>query len=55
LLIDGDDLLLFDLPRDIGERNDVAAANPGVVRELRALIRAWEKDVDTEASLLVPK
>ena len=50
LLVDGDDLMLFDLPRDIGERHDVAASNPGVVRELRALLRAWEKDVDAEAS-----
>ena len=55
LLVDGDDLLLFDLPRDVGERNDVAAANPGVVRDLRALLRAWEKDVDAEASLMYPK
>jgi hypothetical protein len=49
LLVDGDDLLLFDLPRDIGERRDVAAANPMVVRELMALLTAWEADVDGEA------
>ena len=50
LLIDGDDLLLFDLRRDIGERRDLASVRPDVVRELRALIAAWEKDVDAEAA-----
>ncbi len=49
LVVDGDDLLLFDLPRDIGERHDVAASNPAVVRELQALLTAWEADVDAEA------
>jgi arylsulfatase A-like enzyme len=49
LLMDGDDLLLFDLPRDIGERHDVAASHPAVVRELLALLTAWEADVDGEA------
>jgi arylsulfatase A len=51
LLMDGDDMLLFDLPRDIGERHDVAASNPTVVRELHALLTAWEADVDAEAKL----
>jgi len=49
LLVDDDDLLLFDLPRDIGERHDVAASNAAIVRELRALLAAWEADVDAEA------
>ena len=49
LLVDGDDLLLFDLPRDIGERHDVAASHPAIVRELMALLTAWEADVDGEA------
>lgn len=50
LLVDGDVLLLFDLPRDIGERHDVAASHPSIVRELLALLTAWETDVDTEAT-----
>jgi arylsulfatase A len=49
LLVDGDDQLLFDLSRDIGERHDVAASNPSIVRELQALLTAWEADVDAEA------
>ena len=50
LLIDGDDLMLFNLKDDIGERNDLAARRPDVVRKLLPLIRAWEADVDAEAT-----
>jgi arylsulfatase A-like enzyme len=49
LLIDGDDLMLFNLEDDIGERNDLAARRPDMVRKLLPLIRAWEADVDAEA------
>lgn len=42
-------LHLFDVVKDPGERDDVAAANPAVVRKLRQQILAWEKDVDAEA------
>jgi arylsulfatase A-like enzyme len=54
LLIDGDDLLLYDLRNDPGERHDLAAAQPGVVRQLRGLIAAWEKDVDAEGATHTP-
>jgi arylsulfatase A len=46
---DGDDLLLFNLRDDIGERADLAARRPDLVTKLRALLRAWEADVDAEA------
>jgi arylsulfatase A-like enzyme len=49
LVIDGDDLMLFNLKDDIGERNDLAARRPDMVRKLLPLIRAWEADVDAEA------
>ncbi len=55
LLVDDDDLLLFDLPRDVGERHDVAARHPAIVRELRALLAAWEVDVNAEATRTVRK
>jgi arylsulfatase A-like enzyme len=45
LLIDADDLLLFDLERDIGERRDLARAHPDIVRRLRASHAAWEREV----------
>ena len=49
LLVDGDDLLLYNLRTDIGERHDLAAQRPDLVAELRALLSEWEKDVDAEA------
>jgi hypothetical protein len=41
--------MLFDVSKDLGERNDVAAANTAVVRRLHQQLLAWEKDVDSEA------
>ncbi len=54
LLVDGDDLLLFNLRDDIGERNDLAARRPDLVAKFRALLQAWESDVDAEAKSLSP-
>ncbi|MGH2898284.1 MAG: sulfatase family protein, partial [Solirubrobacteraceae bacterium] len=50
LLVDDDDLLLFNLKTDIGERRDLAARHPELVRALRKLLAGWEKDVDAEAA-----
>lgn len=50
LILDGDDLLLFNLRTDIGERNDLAAARPDLVSKLWPLLAAWEKDVDSEGT-----
>jgi arylsulfatase A-like enzyme len=50
LLVDGDDLMLFDLRTDLGERNDLAARRPVIVRSLRKLLTEWERDVDAEAA-----
>jgi hypothetical protein len=49
LLLDGDDLLLYNLRTDIGERNDLAMQRPDIVARLRPLISEWERDVDAEA------
>jgi len=54
LLVDGDDLLLFNLRDDIGERDDLAARRPELVAKLRSLLRAWETDVDAEAKSRMP-
>jgi arylsulfatase A-like enzyme len=40
---------LFDVVKDPGERDEVAASHTEVVRKLRNEILAWEKDVDAEA------
>lgn len=53
LILDGVERIhLFDLSKDVSERNDVAASNTAVVRRLRQQILAWEKDVDSEAKQL---
>jgi arylsulfatase A-like enzyme len=46
LLEDAGSLLLFDLARDPGERLDLAAQHPEVVRRLRVMLDRWEADVD---------
>jgi arylsulfatase A len=49
LLMDGGALLLFDLSKDIGERNDLAAVRSDIVADLRQRYLAWEKEVEAEA------
>lgn len=49
LLIDSGQLFLFDLSRDIGERNDLAMSRWDLVTQLRQRIVDWETDVDAEA------
>jgi arylsulfatase A-like enzyme len=46
LLVDGPNVMLFNLKDDPGERNDLARARQDLARELRPLIAAWEKDVE---------
>lgn len=49
LVVDGTHYLLFDLAADPGERRDLAAARPEVVRQLRRLLADWEREVNAEA------
>ena len=52
LVVDGiqtPQFFLYDLPADPGERNDLAAQRPDLVRSLWRLIQDWEKDVNEEA------
>jgi arylsulfatase A len=51
LLVDGSHLMVFNLTRDMGERDDVAKEHPEVARELLPLLRQWERDVDAEAQV----
>lgn len=41
---------LFNVVTDPGERDEVAASHTDLVRDLRAKLVAWEKDVDAEAA-----
>jgi hypothetical protein len=49
LLVDGAKRYVFDLSRDISERNDVTSQRQDVARRLRPLIAAWEAEVDADA------
>ena len=48
LLVNGNELFLFNLRDDIGERVDLARERTDLVKALRSLITAWEADVDEE-------
>jgi arylsulfatase A-like enzyme len=54
LMLDGSLQLLFDVGRDAGERDDLAARHPDRVQKLKAQLEAWEKDVDAEAGKVSP-
>jgi len=45
LLIEGERRFLFNLARDIGERQDLASHHPDLVKQLEAALKAWEMDV----------
>jgi arylsulfatase A-like enzyme len=49
LLVDGKQLLLFDLLDDPGEQHELAARHPDHVRRLKGLLADWEKEVDQRA------
>ena len=46
---DGGLRFLFNVRTDPGERHDLAGREPARVAAMRALVAAWEKDVDEEA------
>jgi arylsulfatase A-like enzyme len=46
LIHEGQNFYLFDVATDIGERHDLTAEHPELVRKLNGLLAAWEKDVD---------
>jgi len=54
LLVEGDDIFLFNLRADISERNDLARDRIDLIRALRPLIAGWEADVDAERKALTP-
>ena len=49
LVMDGPRAMLFDLDRDVSEREDVIAVHTDVAKRLRRELAAWEVDVDDEA------
>ena len=55
LMLDGAGVvLLYDVRKDSGERNDLAAQRGDIAQQLRPLIAKWEADVDAEAKTRDP-
>jgi arylsulfatase A-like enzyme len=48
LVRDQEQHFLFDLAKDVGEREDLAAREQELVRQLKDGLAKWEKDVDAE-------
>ncbi|BCS34990.1 N-acetylgalactosamine-6-sulfatase [Luteitalea sp. TBR-22] len=48
LMLDGNNAFVFDVRADPGERQDLTRQRQDVARRLRALVAAWEADVDAE-------
>jgi hypothetical protein len=42
---DGKGAELYEIPKDIAERNNLASAHPGVVKDLTAKALAWQKSL----------
>jgi arylsulfatase A len=49
LVVDANKEFVFDIRRDISERNDLASRRQDVAQRLRTLLNAWEREVDAEA------
>lgn len=51
LLVDGADsrIFLFNVRKDLGEREDLFGHRPDIAQRLRGLLADWERDVDSEA------
>jgi arylsulfatase A-like enzyme len=49
LMVDNGIIMVFDVRKDVGERNDLTNQRQDVARRLRPLIAKWEADVDAEA------
>jgi len=49
LIVDNGIIMVFDVRKDVGERNDLTNRQQPLARRLRQSIAAWEADVDAEA------
>jgi arylsulfatase A-like enzyme len=51
LLVQGDKVRLFNLEEDIGEKENLAEAKPGIVKQLEDELSAWEREVSAGVEL----
>ncbi len=54
LVIDGNHTFVFNVRRDISERQDLSARRQDVAQKLRPLLADWESDVDAEVKAMQP-
>jgi len=47
--LDGDDMLLFNVAKDVGERDDLSRERPDVIGQLWPKVIEWNQQVDAEA------
>ncbi len=52
LLVDGTHTMLYDLRTDLMERNNLAARQPSVARDLYLSLGGWQRSVDADARAL---
>jgi arylsulfatase A len=51
LLVQGDNVKLYNLSDDLGEKKNLANAKPAIVRELQGELAAWEQEVSDGVEL----
>jgi len=51
LLVQGDNVRLYNLDEDLGEKNNLVNTKPAVVRELQGELAAWEREVSAGVKL----
>jgi arylsulfatase A-like enzyme len=55
LVVDGSHVMVFNLAKDIGERDDLTYSRPDVAQRLRPMLTKWEAEVDAEALVHEPE
>ena len=55
LVVDGSHVMVFNLQKDIGERDDLTYSRPDIARRLRPMLTKWESEVDAEALVHEPE
>jgi arylsulfatase A-like enzyme len=55
LVVDGSHVMVFNLQKDIGERDDLTYQRPDIARRLRPMLAAWETEVDAEGLVNDPE
>ena len=51
LLVQDDNVKLYNLDDDLGERKNLADAKPAIIRELQGELAAWEQEVSADVEL----